>query len=95
MTTTNADDNHHVIPSQCAHWRGNLVEVPTKDCHTSDIGHWFAMTEGGSGTLANHYALRIVSDKSQSFFAFIFQRKHFFFANLFSKDPGMIGGTAE
>ena len=31
-----------VIPSQCAHWRGNLPNGG--DCHTSDIGHWFAMT---------------------------------------------------
>ena len=49
----------HVIPSQCAHWRGNPFSgknVPVKmsvnmqfsgntDCHTSDVGHWFAMTK--------------------------------------------------
>ncbi len=47
-----------VIASQCAHWRGNphprreRFELKTykytafkdTDCHTSDIGHWFAMT---------------------------------------------------
>ena len=43
----------YVIASQCAHWRGNPhplthqnVETAKRrtDCHTSDIGHWFAMT---------------------------------------------------
>ena len=43
-----------VIPSQCAHWRGNPFSLKNAtnlnisgwetDCHTSDIGHWFAMT---------------------------------------------------
>ena len=38
-----------VIASQCAHWRGNLPDfqsflVYPGDCHTSDLGHWFAMT---------------------------------------------------
>ena len=45
-----------VIASQCAHWRGNPPDFQTfivkntidtgkiGDCHTSDIGHWFAMT---------------------------------------------------
>ena len=37
-----------VIPSQCAHWRGNPYPFglcrENTDCHTSDIGHWFAMT---------------------------------------------------
>ena len=42
-----------VIASQCAHWRGNphppaadykFQSLPRRtDCHTSDIGHWFAM----------------------------------------------------
>ena len=33
----------------CAHWRGNpffyQAEKENTDCHTSDIGHWFAMTK--------------------------------------------------
>ena len=35
-----------VIPSQCAHWRGNPLGISGTegDCHTSDVGHWFAMT---------------------------------------------------
>jgi hypothetical protein len=41
-----------VIASQCSHWRGNppaggtliLRKLMGTDCHTSDIGHWFAMT---------------------------------------------------
>jgi hypothetical protein len=47
-----------VIASQCAHWRGNphprrehfelkrykYTAFKDTDCHTSDIGHWFAMT---------------------------------------------------
>ena len=42
-----------VIASQRARWRGNpfslsMPEICTfygdADCHTSDIGHWFAMT---------------------------------------------------
>ena len=47
-----------VIPSQCAHWRGNPFSPAVQstapplaakdaDCHTSDIGHWFAMTPAG------------------------------------------------
>ena len=43
---------NRVIASQCSHWRGNPfschVDYPdisgNADCHTSDIGHWFAMT---------------------------------------------------
>ena len=50
-----------VIPSRCAHRRGalstkceevllgrNPLSIPETpgDCHTSDIGHWFAMTDG-------------------------------------------------
>ena len=43
----------YVIASQCAHWRGNPHPLTHSndenakrrtDCHTSDIGHWFAMT---------------------------------------------------
>ena len=46
----------NVIASQCSHWRGNPPDFQTStlgnlgfyaypgDCHTSDIGHWFAMT---------------------------------------------------
>ena len=43
----------YVIASQCAQWRGNPHPVTRPDdenakrrtdCHTSDIGHWFAMT---------------------------------------------------
>ena len=43
-----------VIASQSADWRGNPLRKKRKtgrkrvktfgDCHTSDIGHWFAMT---------------------------------------------------
>ncbi len=38
-----------VIPSQCEHCVGisrifRLGPITTGDCHTSDIGHWFAMT---------------------------------------------------
>ena len=45
----NIAKNKAVIPSQCAHWRGNLPDfqsflVYPGDCHTSDLGHWFAMT---------------------------------------------------
>ena len=47
---------NHVIARQCAHCRGNPPDFQTStlgnlgfyaypgDCHTSDIGHWFAMT---------------------------------------------------
>ena len=43
-----------VIPNQRARWCGNLhrhrdcITSKDGDCHTSDVGHWFAMT-GKSG----------------------------------------------
>ena len=58
-----------VIPSQCAHWRGNppvfrtfllkkwTLSLCLGDCHTSDIGHWFAMT----GILTRSHAQTISS----------------------------------
>ena len=58
-----------VIPSQCSHWRGNPPVIQTflfqkstlylclGDCHTSDIGHWFAMT----GILTRSHAQTISS----------------------------------
>ena len=39
-------DGGTVIPSQCSHWRGNpSPKYKRTDRHTSDVGHWFAMTE--------------------------------------------------
>ena len=53
---TDAPKKKHVIASQCAHWRGNLLRFAHRHggSRTSDIGHLFAMTAYFC-TLNNHF----------------------------------------